>query len=104
MTHYIKGFSYFVTSMTAPIASGWRNIVGCDSHLLRNTAFAGRKHQTAIRSAGRFGRKHYPAARELAVSCGFGDTVDRERALGGGAVGRKGGLYLLYSNRYSDGT
>ena len=31
---YIKGFSYFVTSITAPIASGWSKIAGWDSHPL----------------------------------------------------------------------
>jgi len=36
----IRGFSYFVTAMTAPIASGWRKITGWDSHPLENAAFA----------------------------------------------------------------
>ena len=31
---YIEGFSYFVTSITAPIASGWSEIAGWDSHPL----------------------------------------------------------------------
>jgi hypothetical protein len=34
--------SHFVTSMTAPIASGWSNIAGWDLHPLRNAAFARR--------------------------------------------------------------
>ena len=34
--------SHFVTSMTAPIASGWSNIAGWASHPLRNAAFARR--------------------------------------------------------------
>jgi len=42
MTHYIRGFSYFVTSITAPIASGWSEIAGWDSHPLENAAFARR--------------------------------------------------------------
>ena len=41
---YIEGFSYFVTSITAPIASGWSEIAGWDSHPLEkrrlNTAHA----------------------------------------------------------------
>jgi hypothetical protein len=42
MTRYIRGSSHFVTSMTAPIASGWSNIAGWDLHPLRNAAFARR--------------------------------------------------------------
>jgi hypothetical protein len=42
MTRYIRGFSHFVTSMTAPIASGWSNIAGWASHPLENAAFARR--------------------------------------------------------------
>jgi len=39
---YIEGFSHFVASMTAPIASGWSKIAGWDLHPLRNAAFARR--------------------------------------------------------------
>jgi hypothetical protein len=42
VTLYTEGFSHFVTSMTAPIASGWSNIAAWDSHPLRNAAFARR--------------------------------------------------------------
>ena len=42
VTLYTRGFRHFVTSMTAPIASGWRNIAGWVSHPLRNAAFARR--------------------------------------------------------------
>ena len=49
MTRYIRGSSHFVTSMTAPIASGWSNIAGWDSHPLRNAAFARRTPTTVIR-------------------------------------------------------
>jgi hypothetical protein len=45
---YIEGFSHFVTSMTAPIASGWSNIAGWDSHPLRNAAFARRTPELAV--------------------------------------------------------
>ena len=38
VTRYIEGFSHFVTSMTAPIASGWSNIGGWVSHPLENAA------------------------------------------------------------------
>jgi hypothetical protein len=42
MILYIRGFSHFVTSMTAPIASGWSNIAGWDLHPLRNAALTRR--------------------------------------------------------------
>ena len=42
MTLYIRGFSHFVTSMTAPIASGWSNIAGWVSHPLENAALTRR--------------------------------------------------------------
>jgi hypothetical protein len=48
MTRYIRGFSHFVTSMTAPIASGWSNIAGWDSHPLGNAAFARRTPEIAF--------------------------------------------------------
>jgi len=34
VVRYIEGFSYFVTSITAPIASGWSEIAGSDLHPL----------------------------------------------------------------------
>jgi hypothetical protein len=52
--------SHFVTSMTAPIASGWSNIAGRDSHPLRNAALARRtpKHDIhKIPMNGKFFRK-----------------------------------------------
>jgi len=48
LTLYTTGFSHFVTSMTAPIASGWRKIAGWDSHPLRNAAFARRTPEAGI--------------------------------------------------------
>ncbi len=39
---YIEGFSYFVTSITAPIASGWSEIAGWGSHPLENAALSRR--------------------------------------------------------------
>jgi len=48
MTLYTRGFSHFVTSMTAPIASGWSKIAGWDSHPLRNAAFARRTPVSVI--------------------------------------------------------
>jgi hypothetical protein len=48
VTFYTEGFSHFVTSMTAPIASGWNNIAGWDLHPLRNAAFARRTPKAVI--------------------------------------------------------
>jgi len=48
MTRYIRGSSHFVTSMTAPIASGWSNIAGWDLHPLRNAALARRTPESDI--------------------------------------------------------
>jgi hypothetical protein len=45
---YIEGFSHFVASMTAPIASGWSKIAGWDSHPLRNAAFTRRTPTPAL--------------------------------------------------------
>ena len=45
-----EGFSYFVTSMTAPVTSGWSKIAGWDSHPLRRAAFARRTSFLDIRS------------------------------------------------------
>jgi hypothetical protein len=48
MTLYTRGFSHFVTSMTAPIASGWSKIAGWGSHPLRNAALTRRTPQFAV--------------------------------------------------------
>ena len=45
----IEGFSHFVTSMTAPIASGW-SVAGWDLHPLESAAFARRTPEAVIRS------------------------------------------------------
>ncbi len=42
MTLLPEGFSHFVTSMTAPVASGWSGWPGGISHPLENAAFARR--------------------------------------------------------------
>jgi hypothetical protein len=44
----IEGFSHFVTSMTAPIASGWSEVAGRASHPLESAAFARRTPQTEV--------------------------------------------------------
>ena len=45
----ISGLSRFVTSVTAPIASGWSNIAGWVSHPLENAAFAWRTPNPDLR-------------------------------------------------------
>jgi hypothetical protein len=44
----IEGFSHLVTSMTAPIASGWSEFAGWDFHPLESAAFARRTSQAAL--------------------------------------------------------
>ena len=46
MTLYTRGFSHFVTSMTAPIATGWSDLPGGIFLPLRNAAFSRRTHKT----------------------------------------------------------
>ncbi|MBU6297584.1 MAG: hypothetical protein KJS68_05005, partial [Alphaproteobacteria bacterium] len=47
----IEGFSHFVTSMTAPIASGWSEVAGRASHPLESAALSRRTPTPVIRSA-----------------------------------------------------
>ena len=49
---YIRGFSRFVTSTTAPIATGWSDPVpGRDLHPLKNSAFPRRTSSRSLRVA-----------------------------------------------------
>src|SRR4029077_5520617 len=54
----IEGFSHFVTSMTAPIASGWSDIAGWDLHPLESAAFARRTPIADIAPLIRSPRRH----------------------------------------------
>ncbi|MBU6299893.1 MAG: hypothetical protein KJS68_16785, partial [Alphaproteobacteria bacterium] len=45
----IEGFSHFVTSMTAPIASGWSEVAGRASHPLESAALSRRTPTPVIR-------------------------------------------------------
>jgi hypothetical protein len=42
VTRYTEGFSHFVTSMTAPVASGWSDLAGWDLHPLESAALSRR--------------------------------------------------------------
>jgi hypothetical protein len=42
-----RGFSHFVTSIAAPVASGW-NVAGWDLHLLESAAFSRRMPKADI--------------------------------------------------------
>jgi hypothetical protein len=42
VTSYTEGFSHFVTSMTAPVASGWSDLAGWGLHPLESAAFSRR--------------------------------------------------------------
>jgi len=50
MTLYTGGFSRFVASTAAPIATGWSDLAGRDSHPLRNRAFARRTKNRTLAS------------------------------------------------------
>ena len=52
MTLYTGGFSRFVASAAAPIATGWSDLAGRDSHPLRNRAFARRTENRTLRLSG----------------------------------------------------
>ena len=43
-----EGFSHFVSSMTAPVASGWSEFAGWGFHPLESAAFARRTSITVI--------------------------------------------------------
>jgi hypothetical protein len=58
----IEGFSHFVTSMTAPIASGWSDCRGWDLHPLESAAFARRTPRAVIRDLISFYTKPYQSA------------------------------------------
>src|SRR6202167_4441121 len=49
VTRYTEGFSHFVTSMTAPVASGWSDLAGWDSHPLESAALSRRTPIPVIR-------------------------------------------------------
>jgi hypothetical protein len=48
VTCYTEGFSHFVTSMTAPVASGWSDLAGWDFHPLESAAFAQRTQKAVV--------------------------------------------------------
>jgi hypothetical protein len=50
VTRCTEGFSHFVTSMTAPVASGWSDLAGWDSHPLESAALSRRTPFEDIRA------------------------------------------------------
>lgn len=48
MTLYVEGFNRFVTFTAAPIATGWNESAGRDSHPLENRAFARRTRNPTL--------------------------------------------------------
>jgi hypothetical protein len=50
VTCYTEGFSHFVTSMTAPVASGWSDLAGWGLHPLESAALSRRTRRADIRS------------------------------------------------------
>jgi hypothetical protein len=49
VTSYTEGFSHFVASMTAPVASGWSDLAGWGLHPLESAALSRRTQKAAIR-------------------------------------------------------
>jgi hypothetical protein len=48
VTSYTEGFSHFVASMTAPVASGWSDLAGWGLHPLESAALSRRTQSAAI--------------------------------------------------------
>ena len=61
MTRYIRGSSHFVTSMTAPIASGWSEIAGWVSHPLGKRRLCTAHARTC--------RSRMTSERQVCISC-----------------------------------
>jgi hypothetical protein len=51
VTCYTEGFSHFVTSMTAPVASGWSDLAGWGLHPLESAALSRRTRKADIRKS-----------------------------------------------------
>ena len=48
VTRYTEGFSHFVTSMTAPVASGWSDLAGWGLYPLESAALSRRTRKAHI--------------------------------------------------------
>jgi hypothetical protein len=73
VTCYTEGFSHFVTSMTAPVASGWSDLAGWGLHPLESAALSRRTRKAVILNANARRRFHFHvpllALRSLSRSC-----------------------------------
>src|ERR1700683_5191674 len=78
VTSYTEGFSHFVTSMTAPVASGWSDLAGWGSHPLESAALSRRTRIADIAGSG--GRRRLRAGSAL-TSVGSGTTGGHARAV-----------------------
>ncbi len=52
VTSYTEGFSHFVASMTAPVASGWSDLAGWGLHPLESAALSRRTRKADIADCG----------------------------------------------------
>ena len=52
VTCYTEGFSHFVTSMTAPVASGWSDLAGWGLHPLESAALSRRAREADLADPG----------------------------------------------------
>jgi len=91
VTSYTAGFSHFVTSMTAPVASGW-SVRRVGSHPLESAAFSRRTRQADVADGApwdvAFGVPavvpRSPKQRFVAPVVWWGANVGRARGLGAG--------------------
>ena len=60
VTRYTEGFRHFVTSMPAPVASGWSDLAGWALHPLESAAFSRRTQIAVVARGGTLGRKDGP--------------------------------------------
>ncbi len=71
MTCYTEGFSHFVTSMTAPVASGW-SVAGWGLHPLTNVLAVDRGRRLSVvspRFSRQFGSKALIAGSNSIIGC-----------------------------------
>jgi hypothetical protein len=63
VTRLPEGFSHFVTSIAAPVASGWSDLAGWDLHPLESAALSRR----TLNAEGRIHGDGYPPSKNSAA-------------------------------------
>jgi hypothetical protein len=78
VTCYTEGFSHFVTSMTAPVASGWSDLAGWGLHPLESAALSRRTRIADVADRG-LGRLNWAESALTGVAFGSGGLDLEER-------------------------